>query len=49
MAKSKDTKVTIDPKELKNAEAMWGAFTQMTKYSIIGTALLLLAMLALLY
>lgn len=48
MAKS-NTKITVDPKELKNAQTMWGAFTQMTKYAIIGTAALLLAMLGLLY
>jgi hypothetical protein len=47
---AKTTKpASVDPKELKNSLQMWGAFTAMTKYSIIGIALLLLAMLALLY
>lgn len=37
-------KVDVDPKALENAETMWGNFMVATKYSIIATALLLIAL-----
>ncbi|MFP4313771.1 MAG: hypothetical protein ACLFR0_05530 [Alphaproteobacteria bacterium] len=40
---TKNTEVKVDKKELDRAEHMWGAFTEATKWSIIGiTAILIL-------
>lgn len=43
---AKAEKVSVDPKELKRAEEMWGAFTDMAKWSVVSVIVLLLILAA---
>jgi hypothetical protein len=33
-----------DPKEVENAQSMWGGFTTLVKWTVIGIAILLILM-----
>jgi hypothetical protein len=45
-AMAKVTKVSVDPKELKRAEEMWGIFTDMAKWTIVSVIVLLVILAA---
>lgn len=36
--------VSVNPKELDRARAMWGEFARFSKYAVIGTAVILILM-----
>lgn len=46
MANAKQTKTSIDPQELHNAQQTWQAFTDFTKWGIISIVALLVLMAA---